>query len=131
MSLFRTHATTGYVLRVTTICGPRTFHRCTLHRRVCILITFVYIYTWFFIKLYYFLRFRNSNVMQPLNNFTFLYSRPVDVWALGVLLYFMVAGYMPFRAPTVPGLRASVLNGNYTMPTHLTFLCSRLIGEFE
>ncbi|KAJ6649240.1 Serine/threonine-protein kinase NIM1 [Pseudolycoriella hygida] len=52
---------------------------------------------------------------------------PVDVWALGVLVYFMIVGNMPFRAPTVPALRTAVLSGDFCLPSHLSLPCIRLI----
>ncbi|KAG4072994.1 hypothetical protein HA402_009413 [Bradysia odoriphaga] len=52
---------------------------------------------------------------------------PVDVWALGVLVYFMIVGNMPFRAPTVPALRTAVLSGDFSLPSHLSLPCIRLI----
>lgn len=54
---------------------------------------------------------------------------PVDIWALGVLLYFMVVANMPFRAPTVPQLRSSVLRGDFNLPSTLSLPCIRLIRK--
>lgn len=56
-------------------------------------------------------------------------GEPVDVWALGVLVYFMIVGNMPFRAPTVPALRAAVLKGDFLLPASLSLPATRLIRK--
>lgn len=51
----------------------------------------------------------------------------VDVWAMGILLYFMVTGVMPFRAETVGKLKKCILNGTYYLPEFLSDSCRFLI----
>lgn len=51
----------------------------------------------------------------------------VDLWALGILLYFMVTGVMPFRAETVGKLKKCILDGTYYLPEFLSDRCKFLI----
>ncbi|XP_072310938.1 serine/threonine-protein kinase NIM1-like [Eucyclogobius newberryi] len=51
----------------------------------------------------------------------------VDVWAMGVLLFFMVTGNMPFRAETMGKLRRCVLSAEYELPRWVPGPCQRLI----
>lgn len=51
----------------------------------------------------------------------------VDIWALGVMLFFMVTGTMPFRADTVAKLKRCILDGVYVLPSWVPEPCQRLI----
>ncbi|XP_065206760.1 serine/threonine-protein kinase NIM1-like isoform X2 [Planococcus citri] len=54
-------------------------------------------------------------------------GQPVDIWALGVLLYFITTGQMPFSAISVAHLKRSILLGVIPMPAHLSHSCITLI----
>jgi serine/threonine-protein kinase NIM1 len=54
-------------------------------------------------------------------------GRFVDIWAMGIMLYFMVTGIMPFRAETVAKLKKCILDGSYTIPSYVSDSCQFLI----
>ena len=51
----------------------------------------------------------------------------VDAWALGILVHFMVAGAMPFRATTVTALKRQILAGAFPQPEGVSSHCLTLI----
>lgn len=56
-------------------------------------------------------------------------GRPVDVWSLGVLLFFMTTATMPFLGDNMAGLRRSILAGQVDTPPWMSQFLKSLIGK--
>ncbi|CAL4071785.1 unnamed protein product, partial [Meganyctiphanes norvegica] len=53
----------------------------------------------------------------------------VDVWALGVMLFFILTADMPFKANTVAGLKRHILEGAFIIPPFVSTSANDLISH--
>jgi len=58
-----------------------------------------------------------------------IYGKPVDWWALGIILFEMVSGTVPFNAENEKKLFFKILSGVYKMPINISPNLSHLISN--
>lgn len=56
-------------------------------------------------------------------------GQAVDIWAIGVLLYFMLVGVTPFKGETVQELKKCILDGAYSIPEYVSAYAQSLIRK--
>ncbi|VDK82192.1 unnamed protein product, partial [Onchocerca ochengi] len=57
------------------------------------------------------------------------YGPSVDIWAIGILLYFMLVGHTPFYGETISRLKQCILRGIYSLPNYLSLSVQRVISQ--
>lgn len=56
-------------------------------------------------------------------------GKTADIWSAGVILYVMLAGYLPFDDPSMKGLFAKIERGNYRFPKHFSSEVKSLVKK--
>jgi 5'-AMP-activated protein kinase catalytic alpha subunit len=51
----------------------------------------------------------------------------VDIWSIGVILFAMICGYLPFEDPNTAALYKKILSGDYPCPKYISIEAKDLI----